>query len=106
MTAPNLSTIHKMSQGDREFEKKILSVAKVELQEEVKAFNKAIELVDYLQAAQLVHKIKHKISLLGMEESYNLAAAFEAQLNDKTESLLPDFRLILEKMITFLEESE
>ena len=52
-----------MSQGDREFEKKILSVASQELKEEVKDFNIAIAQVDYHQAAQLVHKIKHKISL-------------------------------------------
>tara|TARA_Y100001972_G_scaffold128758_1_gene191544 strand:- start:1058 stop:1378 length:321 start_codon:yes stop_codon:yes gene_type:complete len=106
VTAPNFSTIRKMSQGDREFEKKILSVASQELKEEVKDFNIAIAQVDYHQAAQLVHKIKHKISLLGMEKSYEIAQAFEEQLNNGSESLLSDFRVILEKMITFLQESE
>ncbi len=105
MTEPNYSTIRKMSQGDREFEMKILSVASQELTEEVREFSRAMKETDYAQAAQLVHKIKHKVSLLGMEKSYEITQEFEEQLKMSRKALLPDFEDILKKMFTFLNES-
>ncbi len=106
MTEPNLNVIHKMSQGDQGFEKQLLDIARQELIIEVEEFRKWMECKNHKLAAELVHKIKHKVSLLGMEKSYETVQEFEEQLKRGRLALHPDFEVIIEKMTTFLKESE
>jgi hypothetical protein len=51
-------------------------------------------LKNYLEAAQSVHKLKHKISILGLDKSYYLAGEYENNLKDNTTILDTDFENI------------
>jgi hypothetical protein len=46
--------------------------------------------------AQSVHKLKHKISILGLEKSY-LAEEYESNLKNNSTNLHSDFESILKK---------
>jgi hypothetical protein len=50
-----------------------------------------------------VHKLKHKISLLGLEESYELASQHELNLVEGNNNLHENFE-ILNTMERFLNE--
>ena len=52
----------------------------------------------YLEAAQAVHKLKDKISILGLEKSYYLASDYENNLNDNSVALKNDFESLLKLM--------
>ena len=55
-------------------------IFKKEFPEEVIEFNNNFESKDYTETANNVHKIKHKISILGLKEGLELASNFENQL--------------------------
>jgi hypothetical protein len=44
---------------------------------------------------QAVHKLKHKISILGLEKSYYIAEEYENNLNDSLIILQIEFEAIL-----------
>lgn len=103
MAEPNLLYIKQLASGNQSFENRILEVLKRELPEEIKDFHEFINSGVLEQAADLVHKIKHKVSLLGMEKGYGLTASFEENLREGDQSLLEEFESILKKMTTFLD---
>ncbi|KYG74932.1 Hpt domain-containing protein [Roseivirga ehrenbergii] len=99
---PNLNYIKQLANGNATFENRILGVLKRELPEEIDGFRNSINSLDYALAAMLVHKIKHKVSLLGMEDGYKLTADFEDELREGAKSLQDDFEGLLKIMTTFL----
>lgn len=101
---PNLNYIHELSGGDKEFEDKMLSILKSEFPTEVAYYKKTIENKDFKESAQIVHKIKHKISILGMEESYVLAEQYERELNSGQVSTHNEFLEVLNSMSNFLDK--
>lgn len=102
METPNLNYIYNMSGGDKAFEQKMISIIKDELPKEIVQFNEAMEAADLQLAAQSVHKIKHKIGLFGLENSYLKANEFEQNLNANSELLKEEFMDILNNMTTFI----
>ncbi|GGX05059.1 Hpt domain-containing protein [Aquimarina muelleri] len=99
MEQPNLSAIHKLSNGDKIFEEKIFNVIKREFPEEKAQYFIHLEKGDYVKAAEDVHKLKHKISILGLEKSYEIATDYEKNLKSGTYDLKEEFEKILQ-MIT------
>ncbi|TCI90349.1 Hpt domain-containing protein [Tenacibaculum sp. M341] len=101
--APNLNYIKDLSGGDTEFEEKMISILKSELPEEVSAYKKSIENKDFKQSAEIVHKVKHKISILGLEKSYDFAVNHEKQLLSENANEHDDFMKLLTVMSNFLD---
>lgn len=99
---PNLSYIKSLSGGDLDFEKKILSVIKKELPLEKKDYYKNLKDKKYKEAAENVHKFKHKISIFGLEKSYYIAVDHENSLKEGNTSLKDDFDAILDTITEFL----
>ncbi len=90
--------------GDNtEFREKLVNILKSEFVEEVLEYNNYLKTSDYKKAAGIVHKLKHKISLLGLEKSFYLAEQFEVNLNNKNISLQDDFENILAIMQKFVK---
>ena len=81
MDKPNLDYIQKLSGDDKEFEKQFIDILKAEFPEEALTYEKAISEVNYYDAAQIVHKLKHKFNILSMTNAYALAVVFEEELN-------------------------
>ena len=85
---PNLNYLKEISGGDTEFEEKLLRIVKIELPEEINTYKNFLNENNFKQAAELVHKIKHKISILGLEKSYQVAIDYEENLKRGDERVI------------------
>ena len=104
MEKPNLSLIKEISGNDIEFENNILEIIKLEFPEEVNLFKTNFEQKNYIEASNNIHKIKHKISLLGLEKGLETASAYEIELKQGNIKLHHNFMEILDKIHVYLSK--
>jgi HPt (histidine-containing phosphotransfer) domain-containing protein len=104
MEQPNLSLIKEISGNDMEFQNNILDIIKKEFPEEVKLFNANFNANKFNEASNDVHKIKHKISLLALEQGLETATKFEIALKEGNIQLHNSFLEILHKIHVYLYE--
>lgn len=104
MELPNLNYIKNLSGGDLDFENKIIQILKTELPEEIKVYEDFIGVVNFKDTAEIVHKLKHKISILGLEKSYETAVEYERNLLENNLELKEDFEKILSGMSYFINQ--
>ncbi len=93
-----------MSGGDTGFEQKLINIIKTEFPEEQRTYQTCISNKDYKATSEIVHKLKHKISILGLEKSYQVAAKYELKLLDGQLELKDEFELILATITNYLQE--
>lgn len=103
MEQPNMSYINSMSGGDMIFQQKLIDVIKKEFPVEKQVYFENINKKNYKEAANNVHKLKHKISILGLEKSYELAVNYENYLIEKRTDGRENFETILQIMTDFLK---
>ncbi|GAA3629433.1 Hpt domain-containing protein [Flavivirga jejuensis] len=104
MEQPNLSYIDTLSGDDKAFKEKMISIIKAEFPEEKAVYFKNIEAKNFNEASENVHKLKHKISILGLEKSYEVATDYENNLkNNHDDAEKETFKIILENMTNFLD---
>jgi HPt (histidine-containing phosphotransfer) domain-containing protein len=102
MEQPNKSYIHSLSGGDTAFAQKLIDIIKNEFPTEKEVyFNNMVE-KKYKPAADNVHKLKHKISILGLEKSYETAVVFENNLLKGNIELKSEFESILTTITNYL----
>ena len=101
---PNLSFIEQLSGGDKSFENRLLGGIKNELPKEIREYKNSLGQNKFLQTAENVHKLKHKISILGLEKSYQLAIDYEKDLKLQDLKLKNDFEKVLDSMIQFIDD--
>lgn len=101
MEKPNLNYINDLAGDDDDFRAKLVGVIKSELPTEIAEYTASITNNNYVKAVSHVHKLKHKISVMGMEESYYLAEQFENELKESKTSLAPKFNEVLTLMQEF-----
>ena len=104
MDKPNLEYIKSMSGGDIGFEQKLINIIKTEFPVERQTYFDCIADKNFKDTAAIVHKIKHKISILGLEKSYEVAAAYELKLLNEETDLKNDFELILATITGYLQK--
>jgi len=104
MEQPNLSYINSLSGGDKIFEQKLIEIIKIEFPEEKQVYDNNFKNKNYKLAADNVHKLKHKISILGLEKSYEIAIAFENNLIEGDTSLYKEFETILNTITNYLQK--
>lgn len=102
MEQPNLLLIKEISGDDLVFENSILEIIKKEFLEEVNSFQKNFSSQNYAEASNTVHKIKHKIGLLGLNQGLEIATNFENQLKKGNITLHKNFLEILNKIHVYL----
>lgn len=102
MEQPNLSLIKEISGNDIDFQNNILEILKKEFPEEVSLFKENFIQKNYIEASNNVHKIKHKISLLGLEKGLEIASAYEIELKDGDIKLHNNFLEIIDKIHVYL----
>ncbi len=95
MEIPNLEYIDKLSRGDESIRKILIDVIKEEFPTEKIAYYSSLKNKEYKKIEQNVHKIKHKISILGLEKSYKIANEFEHNLRELKLDKVEDFEKIL-----------
>lgn len=106
MNGPNLSKVNEIADNDIEFRDKLLAIMQREFFVEKKIFLKAFHQKNNLESAAIVHKLKHKINLLSLEDGYRLATSFENQLLENNTILFHDFEIILKEIEKFLKSKE
>lgn len=102
MEQPNLNYIKSMSDGDKTFENKLISLIKQEYPEEKKVYQKNINSQNYKATAEIVHKLKHKISILELVKGYDVATNFENNLKEDKILLKEEFEAILDQITKYL----
>ena len=103
MELPNLSYINDIARGDESIKKTLIDVIKSEFPEEKKEYFESLESKDYKKIEGNVHKIKHKISILGLVKNYEIANKFEHNLRDENLEGEKDFEKILEVISDYLK---
>ena len=104
MENPNLSYIQSMSGGDEAFEKKLINIIKAEFPLEKEEYYNNYKANNFKLTADNVHKLKHKISILGLEKSYEVAVAFENNLLEGETTLNQEFESILINITNYLQQ--
>lgn len=99
---PNLDYIKALSGGDLGFEKKLIEIIKEEFPKEILLYHNLITKSNTQEAASCVHKIKHKISILGLSKSYKLAVVYEEKLKVGNMEMRSEFEKILSTISNFL----
>ncbi len=102
MEQPNTDYINQLAGDNQEFKSKVIAILKKELPEEIESYKTCIDNSNFIIAAEFVHKLKHKISFLGLEKSYYIAEEFEENLKNESKHLQPEFEAILMQMINFV----
>ena len=100
MEIPNLSYINELSGDDMEFKGTFINILKNEFPVEKLEYLDNIENNRTAAASQNVHKLKHKMNILGLEESYRVAVIFEEELRLGNNRLKDEFL----KIMTIIED--
>lgn len=106
MNAPNLSYINKLAGGDQGFITEIWMALSTEFPEELQNYNEAILSKDYILAASLVHKIKHKFGILDITEGYQLAVQHEESLKNGSNAHKEKFDHFLKLTDQFIKKNQ
>lgn len=99
---PNLDVIEELSFGDADVKQELIAIIKEEFPIEYALYLELLEKKEYIKLKEIVHKLKNKISTLGMSESYALANKFEHNILDKDLGLADQFNTILERINLFI----
>lgn len=103
MEQPNLDYINQLARGDTSIEKTLIDVIKTEFPEEKQDYFDSIEKKAFKKIEENVHRLKHKISILGLEKSYEIANEFEHNLREHSLKRQEDFEKILEVISEYIE---
>ncbi|MFT4576750.1 MAG: hypothetical protein ACI9SI_001683 [Polaribacter sp.] len=102
MEEPNRKYLEQLSDGDASFENQLISIIKKEFPVEVLEYQNSIKSNDFLKTADNVHKLKHKISIFGLEKGYEIAAEFEKELKNGMKIQQVSFDEILNQITLYL----
>lgn len=99
---PNLNYIKEVAGGNEEFEKKFLNIIQDEFPREKEEYLKFLGSGELEEAGKVVHKIKHKLGILSMNGSYQMAIQYEEDLKYGEMKLKEDFFRILQTVEAFI----
>ena len=102
MEQPNLDYLKEISDGQPEVIAQFVGIIKEEFPGEFEQYQQLMKEKDWQHAAAMVHKLKHKISILGLEKSYEFTIQYEKELLNGDKSNHEDFFKILTTMSDFL----
>ncbi|MDX6746018.1 Hpt domain-containing protein [Polaribacter sp. PL03] len=103
MEKPNLEYINQLARGDDSIKNELIDVIKTEFPEEKKDYYNSLEKKEFKKIEENVHKLKHKISILGLEKSYEIANEFEHNLRELSLDKQKDFDKILTAISDYID---
>lgn len=103
---PNIDFFEKLAQGDISFKKKLIETLKQDFFDDYKNYNTKLVEQDYSQIKFYVHRIKHKIGILGLKESFKMATQYEEELKLNNLNLKSEFEKTLKKIKVFLNQKK
>lgn len=102
MEEPNLNYVKQISGGDVDFEKEMIQVIKTEFPQEKETYSTFVIADDKIAIAEIVHKIKHKFSILGLEKGYECAVIYEENLREGNYEKKENFEKVLDTITSYL----
>lgn len=105
MEQPNLDYLKEISDGQPEVIAQFVGIIKKEFPGEYEQYQQLMKEKDSQQAAAVVHKLKHKISILGLMEGRALAVTHEDALKAGDYQHSEAFAAVLEKIEVFLQDN-
>jgi len=103
MEQPNLTYVEQLARGNDAIRKTLIDVIKTEFPEEKQDYYDSLKNKDYKKIEENVHRLKHKISILGLEKSYELANAYEHNLREKKIDGCEGFEQILTTITAYIK---
>jgi HPt (histidine-containing phosphotransfer) domain-containing protein len=101
---PNLDYFNQIADGDEHIITTLTSILKNEFPEQLEDYNKCISELKYEEAAEALHKLKHKIGLLGLENGYKIANDYEHNLREYNLQNKNEFEAILKNITNFIKK--
>lgn len=102
MEQPNLDYINQLARGDESIKKTLIDVVKSEFPEEKKEYYQSLEDKVFKKIEENVHRLKHKISILGLEKSYMKANEFEHNLREHSLKGQQEFEQTLKAITNYI----
>ncbi len=100
---PNTAYIERLAGDNAEFRTRFIGILKAEFPVEKANYLSLMERKQYDEAWQEVHKLKHKFSILGLEEGYDLASRHEENLRDGVATLHEAYLSVLQNVDEFIQ---
>ena len=100
---PNLNYINDLAAGSQEFKDKLIGIVKREFPDEKEVFLENFDKKNYIKAAENVHKLKHKVGMMGFVDGYQVTVDFEEELRKGESEGYSKFMCILESIEQFLK---
>lgn len=100
---PNLDYVEQLAGEDLEFKKKFIEILKDEFPNEMALYYQHIQQNEPKAASLDVHKIKHKMNIIGLDESYAIATCYEKELRDGKTDMHSHFDVILNIMKNYIK---
>lgn len=82
MEKPSLDYINKLARGEEAVKSSLLEVIKAEFPNEIEEYYNSVACNIYKNIEDNVHRIKHKFSILGLENGYMNAVELELCLRE------------------------
>ncbi|WP_047244940.1 hypothetical protein [Maribacter thermophilus] len=101
---PNLKYVDDLAGDDMAFREQFIVILKEEFPKEKETYINHIENKRTKEAAEIVHKLKHKFNILGMEESYRLAVTYEKELLEGQTTADTKFKKILDTIEEYIKK--
>lgn len=103
MEMPNTDYIDSVAGGDDAFRTKFIAILKTEYPDEIAHYKKVQSAQDFTSTASIVHKLKHKLNVCGMQEAYGLAVKYEEELKVQRDRHHAEFVKILDQVDEFIK---
>jgi HPt (histidine-containing phosphotransfer) domain-containing protein len=104
MIEPNLNYIEQLARGNDSIKQTLIQVIKDEFPDEKEEYFESLKTNKCEIIASIVHRIKHKFSIFGLESNYKSALEFEKELRDNklSDNLKTDFENTLIAITKYL----
>ena len=99
----NLNYIDEIAGDDQEFRSKFIAILKAEFPLEKEEYQRNMQRHNYQKASENVHKLKHKINVMGLHQSHTLAVRHESELRNNTNTLSTKFEAVLNYIDAYLK---
>ncbi len=104
METPNTLYIDSVAGNDESFRLKFIEILKNEYPDEFQHYRNMYDDKNFKETASIVHKLKHKLNICGMQEAYKLAVKYEEELKVESDRFHEEFLGVLKEVDEFIKK--
>ncbi|TKD66563.1 Hpt domain-containing protein [Flavobacterium sp. ASW18X] len=102
MEQPNIKYIEDVAGSDADFKANFIQILKMEFPDEFVHYKNMYAAKNHIETAAIVHKLKHKLNIVGLQDGYRMAVTYEEELKKGKDAMHTDFLPILEVAGAFI----